>query len=241
MNSEPLLQANGIEKSYGHKAVLHNISFSLHSGKSLCLFGPNGSGKSTLLDILALAIKPAKGRILFFGIDALLRPQDVRASIGYVPQDIALFFELTVRENLLCWSRKRGREALADCESIMTALGLHPISRKRIRELSGGMKRRVNLAVALLDSPKLLVLDEPFANVDAENTMSMLTLLEKKKAEGTAILISDHSALRLLPLMDTAMVLHEGEAVFFGGREALLRHGSDADAAILNIVKGAAS
>lgn len=228
--------AQGIMKAYGGKAVLQDISFGQEKGQLLCLLGPNGSGKTTLLDILALAVRPDAGQLRLAGLDALANPTPARRLIGYVPQDIALFSELSVEENLLSWSRQRGRAAKQAVATMMQELNLTALRRKKVRELSGGMKRRVNLAVALLDNPAFLVLDEPLAGVDMENEANILHILEQCKAQGVTIIISDHRADRLLSLMDTALVLCEGSCVFYGSRDELLQHGADVNDALRQIL-----
>jgi ABC-2 type transport system ATP-binding protein len=184
------LQTEGITKKYGAAAVLNGVAMSLASGEVLGLFGPNGSGKSTLLDILALALRPDGGRILIDGADALADPGAYRSRIGYAPQDVALFEELTVRENLLCWSRLPGKDAREKAGEVAARLSLEPILKKRVSSLSGGMKRRVNLAVCLMGAPKLLILDEPFTGVDMENADKMTALLKELAGDGIAQVIS---------------------------------------------------
>lgn len=238
MEKYGLLCAREIKKSYGSRIVMEVAELSLGTGAALCVFGPNGSGKSTLLDILALAVKPDGGKLIIGGADALFDPRAVRGIIGYAPQDIALFDELTVTENLLCWSRDSGAAAKTDVERVMAEMMLSELRKKRVRDLSGGMKRRVNLAVALLGTPALLVLDEPFAGMDFEAIENTLTLLETQKKKGVALILSDHSTSRPLPLMDKVLVLREGTAVYSGSREDFLSLGGGADEALRRILTG---
>ncbi|NLV51507.1 MAG: ABC transporter ATP-binding protein [Clostridiales bacterium] len=225
-----MLSAEGIVRRYGSTAVLHGITFSLEQGESLGLFGPNGSGKSTLLDILALAARPDGGTVRMDGIKAGSYAAKLRRHIGYAPQEIALFEELTVRENLLCWSRLPSREAGRKALETASSLNLTDLLGKRVGALSGGMKRRVNLAVALLSDPELLVLDEPFAGVDAEHTDCMLELLIEKKRLGVTQILSGHSPEALLPLISRVMVLSAGRTVFFGDTASFLDQAEDGNA-----------
>jgi ABC-2 type transport system ATP-binding protein len=182
----------------------------------LGLFGPNGSGKSTLLDILALAVRPTSGQILYRGMDILPRPDTARHLIGYVPQDIALFEELTVLDNLHCWSRLPAAQTRSRIAEIAGALCLEPIASQKVATLSGGMKRRVNLGVALLGYPSLLVLDEPFAGVDLDHREIMQVLLRQLSGLGVCQVISSHSLEDLQPLAGKIMVLHDGRMIFNG-------------------------
>jgi ABC-2 type transport system ATP-binding protein len=211
----PLWQFSAISRRYGRKDVLRDVTFSLDQGEVLGLFGPNGSGKSTLLDILALAVRPTSGSILLRGEEVLTRASQIRPSIGYVPQDIALFEELTVMDNLLCWSRLPAGQTRARVREIAGALCLGDIAGQKVATLSGGMKRRVNLGVALLGSPSLLVLDEPFAGVDLDHRDIMQTLLRQLTGLGVSQVISSHSLEDILPLASKIMVLREGQVLFF--------------------------
>lgn len=220
---DEILRAEGISRKYGTVNALSKVSFSLNRGEVLGLFGQNGSGKSTLLDIIALAAKPDEGKVFFDGEELNSNLTAVRRRIGYVPQEIALFEELTVRENLLCWSRLPGKKAKARVQEVSEALNLLDISRKKISELSGGMKRRVNLAVALLGEPELIVLDEPFAGVDTDNTDGIEKKLRELADGGTAQIVSGHSPEQMLPLIDKVMVLSCGEIAYLDDKDEFIR------------------
>lgn len=234
------LSAVCIGRKYGIASVLREISFNLGPGEVLGLLGPNGSGKSTLLNILALADRPSEGGLLINGTDAMHKAVKLRRKIGYVPQEIALFEELTVKDNLLCWSRRPGREARCKALEIAERLQLTSLLNKKVDTLSGGMKRRVNLAVALISDPDLLVLDEPFAGVDAEQIEGMVELLAQLKREGVTQILSCHGPDQIVPLVSRVMVLSAGNMKFFGDTEAFLLHAEDnnAGSALKNILRG---
>ena len=218
-----LLQVQNLSKSYGEVAALNDVSFSMERGEILGLFGRNGSGKSSLLNMIALALKPDRGSIVFDGIDAKADPAPVRRKIGYVPQDIALFEELTVRENLLCWSTLRGKSAKSRVSELSGRLDLDEILSKKVSALSGGMKRRVNFAVALLGEPRLLVLDEPFAGLDIDNTEIIETIMKDLSEHGAAQIVSGHSPEHLIPLVHRVMALAGGEIAYLDTRDNYLR------------------
>ena len=242
MNNE-ILRAEGLSRSYGAVNALCRVSFSLNRGEVLGLFGRNGSGKSTLLDIIALAAKPDSGKIVFDGLEVGANLTAVRRRIGYVPQEIALFEELTVCENLLCWSRLPGKKAKERAREVSEALNLSDISRKKVAELSGGMKRRVNLAVALLGEPELIILDEPFAGVDTDNTDGIEKRLRELADRGTAQIVSGHSPEQMLPLIDKVLVLSHGEIVYFDDKDAFVRsaEGIGINKMMQNIIHGKVS
>lgn len=146
-----------------------------------------------------------------------------------------------MRENLLCWSRLPGRQALLRAQELAETLNLTAFFGKKVSALSGGMKKRVNLAVALLGSPELLILDEPFAGVDAENCAGILQFLGEKAAAGTAQIISGHSAEQLMPLMTDVMVLSLGKILYLGEKDAFLAQTEHGDAgAVQRLLRGVA-
>lgn len=216
------IRVEGLSKKYGEVYALKNLSFSLEKGEVIGVFGLNGSGKSTLLDIVALAARPDGGRLLYEGREPGRALGSIRRRIGYVPQEIALFEELTVRENLLCWSRLPGKAAKQRADEIAERLNLTAFYNKKVSALSGGMKRRVNLAVALLGEPELLVLDEPFAGVDTDNTDGVRTVLRQMADEGVTEIVSGHAPEQLLPLIDRILVLSKGECVWYGTKADFL-------------------
>lgn len=238
--NEVILKLDGISKQYGDIKALDNISLSLFRGEILGLFGKNGSGKSTLLNIAALARPADEGSVLINGQDVHSNLGKARRRIGYVPQEIALFEELTVQENLLCWSRLSGKKAKKRALEVAEKMNIKEIYKKKISTLSGGMKRRVNTAVALLRQPEILILDEPFAGVDTDNTEWIENLLRDLANHGISQVISGHSPEQLFPLIDSAMVLSEGGIVFYGKKEEFIKFSDTGNAgqALTNILRG---
>lgn len=238
--NNPFLRVENICKSYGTVNALKNVSFSLERGQVLGLFGLNGSGKSTLMDIIALAISANGGKIYIEGIEVGESLGTVRRRIGYVPQEIALFEELTVQENLLCWSQLPGKKAKVRAEEVAKKINLTDINKKRISALSGGMKRRVNLAVALLGEPELLVLDEPFAGVDTDNIDGIESILRNMADSGVTQIVSGHSPDQLLPMIDQVMILSDGELIYKDSKAAFIESakGNSTNLALKNIIHG---
>ncbi|NLY82268.1 MAG: ATP-binding cassette domain-containing protein [Clostridiales bacterium] len=198
-----MLRGNNICKVYGKQNVLNNIDIKLNKGEIVALIGINGSGKTTLLDILALAQRSDSGNIY---IDDELASDDnkdkMRKKIAYVPQDVALFEELSVKENLLCWSKLSKEETLKRIEELEPYFNLQEMYSKKITKLSGGMKRRINFAVALLGEYDYMILDEPLAGVDQENTDRMVGFLKNERDKGKGILITGHERLLITTYAD---------------------------------------
>ncbi len=219
-----MIEIKDLCKTYGRQPVLQQVSFTLKRGEVLGLFGPNGAGKSTLLTLLALIARPDSGQYFFDGADALAEVRGVRPRIGYVPQDIALFEELTVRDNLLCWSRLSRAAARGKAESLAQALDLESLLGMKVRKLSGGMKRRVNLAVSLLNEPELLVLDEPLAGVDLAQSERILGVLDGLAKQRITQIVSGHSYEQLKGLAHSALVLKGGRVSYLGPMEGARDH-----------------
>lgn len=211
-----MIKIENLSKAYGDTKVLDDISFSVNQGEILGLFGPNGTGKSTLLKILALITKADQGSYYWNSQNALKNIAKIRPKIGFVPQEIALFEELTVWDNLMCWSRQPKKDAKILAKEISEALMLTILHKKRVRNLSGGMKRRVNLAVALLNKPQLLIMDEPFVGIDVKHMELLIKYLKEQSQKGVTQIISGHHISQLKPLIDTAMLLNNGNMVFLG-------------------------
>lgn len=221
--SETILKVEEISKQYGEVKALDHIMFNLSRGEILGLFGKNGSGKSTLLNIVALAVSADEGNIFIDNQNVSKNLKKSRRRIGYVPQEIALFEELTVEENLLCWSRLPGKLAKKRALEIAEQMNIKDLYKKKVSALSGGMKRRVNTAVALLGEPEILILDEPFAGVDTDNTEWIGELLQNMGKRGVSQMISGHSPDLLYPYIDSVMVLSDGEIVFYGKKEEFIQ------------------
>ena len=216
-----MIEARKLCKSYRKQPVLREASFSLEKGKVLGILGPNGAGKTTLIRILALITGADNGTLTIDGRDAFAEAGKLRPLIGYVPQDVALFEDLTVRENLLCWSARPGRDARRQAERLIGDLDLGAFASKKVAALSGGMKRRTNLAVALLDDPEILILDEPLVGVDIEQRRQILTYLKALAGRGVTQLMASHHVDELLPLADEILIMKDGEVRFCGGGDAL--------------------
>jgi ABC-2 type transport system ATP-binding protein len=210
-----MLVGRDIEKSYGSQFALRLADFELNSGSVMMLLGRNGSGKSTLLNILALALSPDSGSVLVDGLSG----RAACAAVGFAPQEIALFEELSVEENLRCWCPLPAGEARRRTDDLLERLDLTASRRKLLRNLSGGQKRRVNLAAALMGEPRYLLLDEPLAGADEESEARILKLLSDYARQGVGVLISSHQPRLLRGLADKALVLERGETVFSGSAE----------------------
>lgn len=223
---EAVLRVETLEKTYGTYAALKDVSFSLEKGDILGIIGENGAGKSTLLSLLALIQKPTRGAIYFTGADVTKNKREYRAHIGYVPQEIALFEELSGKENLLFFAKSYGlkKEAVTERLNRICEITEFPEEwlMKPVAQYSGGMKRKINIAAALLHEPQILLLDEPAANLDFEAEEQVNGVIRRLAENGTTVLYVGHQLDQMETLCNKLCLLREGSVIAFGTTEELL-------------------
>jgi len=226
-----MLEVRKISKSYHHKPVLLDVDFTLDPGECLGVAGHNGSGKSTLLAIVARVLPPDKGDIIFEG--TLLKegriPSDL--PLGYAPQENSLLEDLTVYETLAFW-QKVYHQPVADLftpSSVAAMLGLDRIQKKRIAQLSGGMRKRVSIAVALLRQPRLLLLDEALTALDRGYRLALENYLTAFVGQGNSILYSSHEIGELRDFCGRILVLRQGEKIFDGKADSFPTDAAELD------------
>ena len=192
----------------GGRAVLNGLSLSLHKGEILGIRGENGAGKSTLLKAIAGILPYDEGEVFI--------PKEIKNNLSYLPQDLSLYESLSALENLYFYGKILGLPAkviFTRAHWLLKELGLEDKERERISALSGGMKRRVHLASALMRRPDILLLDEPTVGCDNESYDRILALLRKMKAQGTAMLLISHGRGELEEMADRIVYLEEGRIV----------------------------
>lgn len=207
-----MLQIVGLCKSYDAQTVLAPIDFCLGAGCCLGITGENGSGKSTLLRLLAQVEKPDRGDIRFRGNSILGNREFMRRHVGYVPQGQELMEELTVRSQLKLWQSACGLSGPLP-EDILELLGLRPLLKKSIRSLSGGMRRRVSIAMALLNKPDILIMDEATVGLDKDYSQKLMTWLEDYLRKGGRILWCSHHQEELDRLCGSCLRLQDGHLI----------------------------
>jgi ABC-2 type transport system ATP-binding protein len=216
--AEPaLLAASGLVMAYGKGAppALDGLSLRVASGEVYGLLGPNGAGKTTAISIMSTLLRPGRGELSICGRDALRQPGRVRALIGLVPQEIALYPTLTARENLAYFGRLHGlggAALAARVELCLEFVGLGSSADQRVNRYSGGMKRRANLAVGIIHQPKLLFLDEPTVGIDAQSRNLILENLLRLRDQGMTMVYTTH-------YMEEAQQLCSRLAIVDGGRK----------------------
>lgn len=226
-----LLRIEGLGKTYGKYAALKDVSFSLYPGDVLGIVGENGAGKSTLLSCLGMIQRPSAGTVYFKEKDITKSKKEYLSRIGYVPQEIALFEELSGRENLRFFGKAYGLSGERLEEGIARVLRMAEFPEERldspVSEYSGGMKRKINIGAALLNEPEVLLLDEPVANLDFETEEQVIRALQRLSRQGTAILYVGHRMEQMEVLCNKICMIKEGRAVLFGEVAALLGTGQE--------------
>jgi len=226
---DALLRIEGLGKTYGKYAALKGVSFSLFPGDILGIVGENGAGKSTLLSLLGMIQKPTTGTVSFLGKEIGRQKKEYLSCIGYVPQEIALFEELTGRENLRFFGKAYGlsKEQLENSIRRVIRITEFPETwlNKPVAQYSGGMKRKIHIGAAMLHEPKVLLLDESVANLDFETEEQVLTVLKQLAEQGTAILYVGHQMEQMEMLCNKICLLKQGEQLVYGETGEVLKNG----------------
>ena len=205
--------------------ALEDFDISIGIGEILGLLGPNGAGKTTAISIMSSLFRPDKGSVTIFGVDVLKYPNQARNLFGLVPQDIALYPNLTARENLsyfgrLCGLRgKRLKQRVREC---LELVGLEERADKRVVAFSGGMKRRANLAAGILHRPRILFLDEPTVGIDAQSRNMILEKLSALKQTGTSMVYTTHYMEEAESLCSRIAVIDQGRTIVHGSPKDLI-------------------
>jgi len=211
-----MLEATGLSRSYGARKAVTDVSFSAEPGRTLGLLGPNGAGKSTLVNIVAGVLRPDSGEARIRGKLIDSDTSAAKGLVGYVPQDLALYEELTATDNLHLFGSLYGLAAGEIRERAGRALGivgLQDRARDRVESFSGGMKRRLNIAAALLHEPCVLLLDEPTVGVDPQSRNAIFDSLGELKAQGLALVYTTHYMEEAERLCDRIVIIDNGRVL----------------------------
>ena len=225
--STPLLEVSGLAKSYKRRRVVDGVGFRVEPGEIVGLLGPNGAGKTTSFRMTIGLIVPDAGRVVLDGTDCTKAPMYRRArmGMGYLPQETSVFRQMTVRDNLLSVleAMPLGRkERWSESTRLLDELELGHLADNMADTLSGGERRRLELARALATRPKVLLLDEPFAGVDPINVEEMQTRIQQLREQGIGILITDHNVRETLQSTDRAYIIHQGHILREGTSDELV-------------------
>lgn len=226
--TESTLRTEGLSRLYGKKRAVDGAGFTMKTGEVVGLLGPNGAGKTTIFYMIAGFLKPTSGRVLLDEVDIGTLPMFRRARLGicYLPQESSIFRRMTVEQNLFAILETRpgldkaARRERAD--ELMEEFGITRIARQMAYTLSGGERRRAEIARALALDPKFLLLDEPFTGIDPIAIHEIKKIIKQLSAEGIGVLITDHNVRDTLDITDRSHIIHLGRIIVSGGREEVL-------------------
>jgi len=231
-NASPPIPQGGLEvvsiaKSYDKRAVLSDISLTVGKGEVLGLLGPNGAGKTTCFYSIMGLVRPDSGRILMDGVDVTRLPMYRRAilGLGYLPQETSIFRGMTVEKNILCvleMVEPNKEQRLAELDRLLDEFHLTKLRESPAMALSGGERRRCEIARALAANPSIMLLDEPFAGIDPLSIGDIRELVKDLKRRGIGVLITDHNVRETLDIVDRACIIYGGQVLFAGSPEALV-------------------
>jgi len=233
-SSTPTAESNGrllatdkLVKAYRRRRVVNSVSITVAAGEIVGLLGPNGAGKTTTFNLVVGVVKPDEGRVSFQSRDITRLPMHKRArlGIGYLTQEPSVFRKLTVEENILAileTCKISWAERVVRLKYLLDELDLTPLAKNKAYTLSGGEKRRLEITRALVTSPKLMLLDEPFSGIDPIAVYEVQKIVRRLKERGLGILVTDHNVRETLKLVDRAYLIHKGEVVYEGGGPEML-------------------
>ena len=221
------LEVRSIAKAYDRRAVLHDVSLDVHRGEVVGLLGPNGAGKTTCFYSVMGLVRPDSGRIFLDRQDITDLPMYRRAilGLGYLPQETSIFRGMTVEENIMAVLEVAEPERVARRERLETLLrefGIEGLRDSPAMALSGGERRRCEIARALAAEPSIMLLDEPFAGIDPISIADIRELVRELKQRGIGVLITDHNVRETLDIVDRACIIYDGQVLFQGTPQALV-------------------
>ncbi|HSB03042.1 MAG TPA: ATP-binding cassette domain-containing protein [Anaerolineales bacterium] len=233
-----ILEVQNLVKKYGDFTAVNGVTFDIEEGEVFSLLGPNGAGKTTTISMLSTLFPPTAGDAMIGGHSITKEPMAVKQVIGVVPQELALYEDLTARENLIFWGQMYGLSGKAlhsRIDEVLEQIGLTDKAKNRIRTYSGGMKRRVNIGVGLLHKPRLLFMDEPTVGIDPQSRRAILDTVKDLNKQGMTVLYTTHYMEEAEELSDRVGIIDHGELIALGTQKELTQQVGQMEALILHI------
>lgn len=234
-----MLETVELRKVFKGKTAVDNVSLYLDEGESVGLLGPNGAGKSTTISMISTLLKPTEGDVRLYGKSVVKQPQLIREVLGVVPQEIALYQELSAYENLKFFGklyRLSGEALERKIQETLDIVGLRERQKELVKTFSGGMKRRVNIAAALLHDPKIVIMDEPTVGIDPQSRNHILdTVRHLNRVKGTTVLYTSHYMEEVEQLCSRVYIMDHGRIIASGTQEELQRILSGEDTLVLQL------
>jgi ABC-2 type transport system ATP-binding protein len=232
VNSDAIITVENLVKKYNGHTAVDGISFEIKRGEIFGLLGPNGAGKSTIISILCCLLEPSLGRVMIDGLEIKKNASDIKKIIGVVPQEISLYPTLTARENLEFYGKiygLSGRTLKSRVEALLDMVGLTERADDLLEGYSGGMKRRINIAAALLHEPRILYLDEPSTGVDPQSRRRIYDTIQDLNRQGTTVLLTTHQMEDAEKLCHRIAIMDKGKLVALDTLKGLLELVGESD------------
>jgi len=226
MDNANAIEVLHLSKNFDKLTAVDEITFEVRSGEIFSLLGPNGAGKSTTISMLSCLLRPSSGDAKVMGHSIIKDPKGVKASIGVVPQDIALYEDLSARENLIFWGRMYGLsgQLLKErVDGVLQLIGLEDRQKGRVGKFSGGMKRRVNIGVAMLHRPQVIIMDEPTVGIDPQSRRHILDGIITLNQAGVTVLYTTHYMEEAQELSDHIAIMDHGKLIAYGNHDELVQ------------------
>ena len=233
-----ILHVQNLVKNYGDFKAVKGVSFDIEEGEIFSLLGPNGAGKTTTISMLSTLYTPTSGDATIGGHSITKDPMGVRGIIGVVPQDLALYEDLTARENLIFWGQMynlSGKPLTTRVDEVLEQIGLTDKAKDRVKTYSGGMKRRVNIGVGLLHKPRLLFMDEPTVGIDPQSRRAILDTVKDLNNQGMTLLYTTHYMEEAEELSHRVGIIDHGEMIAIGTQKELTQQVGEAETLILHV------
>jgi len=233
-----ILDVQNLVKNYGDFKAVKGVSFYIEEGEIFSLLGPNGAGKTTTISMLSTLYTPTSGDATIGGHSITKDPMGVRGIIGVVPQDLALYEDLTARENLIFWGQMynlSGKPLTRRVDEVLEQIGLTDKAKDRVKTYSGGMKRRVNIGVGLLHKPRLLFMDEPTVGIDPQSRRAILDTVKDLNKQGMTLLYTTHYMEEAEELSHRVGIIDHGEMIAIGTQKELTQQVGEAETLILHV------
>lgn len=214
-----MIEVEELRKQYGDLMAVDGVSFRAEEGTIFGLLGPNGAGKSTTIGCISGLLSPTSGRVRVLGADVVRESARAKAALGVVPQDLALYEDLSARDNLSYWGAAyglAGRQLRERVDEVLDRVGLGGRAREPVKRFSGGMKRRLNLACGVVHRPRVLLLDEPTVGVDPQSRVRLIELVREEVAAGTCVLYTTHYMEEAQELCDRIAIVDRGQVIAHG-------------------------
>jgi len=220
-----ILQVENLTKHYGKLLAVDGVNMTVEKGELVGLLGPNGAGKSTTISMISTLLVPTSGSIRYKGEDIVKSPKKIQKVLGIVPQEIALYPTLSGMDNMLFWGRAygiKGKQLKKRIDEVSEIIGIKERLKDRVDKYSGGMKRRLNIGVALLHEPELLIMDEPTVGIDPQSRKHILETVKALNSEGMTIIYTSHYMEEVEFLCDQIYIMDNGRVIASGPKESLV-------------------